>query len=255
MSAYDYTVQQLDILKNYNTAVFLGSGTSINRISKKQWKLIQQCDIWTVNNWVYHPMIVPDFYHVETKYYGYEILERRFKEKKELYKNVKFIFQKGKAIKVNGRPRPLRNVIPLDFNAYEYNMVKRDPKRTHRPFNANYKVDTTKLTKSYDMSITAIFELMCRMGYKNIVTFGIDLYDSNYFWTHGGKRFGEVHHQTNKEHEGKDSREPHNTFRIKDFLIDVNKRWMLPNKKRLWVGHEDTMLHPHLKMADLGKLI
>ena len=57
--------------KNSDTAVFLGSGQSINNISMQEWVVINKnCDLWTVNNWVYHPFVVPDFYMVESKWYG-----------------------------------------------------------------------------------------------------------------------------------------------------------------------------------------
>lgn len=239
-----------------DVAVFLGSGQSINNITPEQWAAIQRADIWTVNNWVYHPTVVPDFYHVETKHYGFHILQRRFKQKWAAYRNVKFILPQNKTIKVpDVGAFPLRTVIPPDAQIFYYNLAFRDRKRTHKPFNADYKIHNTLLTKSYDMSVTLVLELMFRMGYRKIVTFGIDLNNSYYFWSSGDAKYGEVHHLTNKAHENKPPEEPHATQRIQDFIFDFNNRWMQPFGREILVGHEDTDLYPGLNSTDIRELV
>ena len=74
-------VKELIHYKSSTTAVFLGSGRSINFIAPEGWEKIKGCDIWTVNNWIYHPFIVPDFYHIEVKHYNYKLMQRRIREK------------------------------------------------------------------------------------------------------------------------------------------------------------------------------
>ncbi len=249
-----YDIEQLFAYKKSSTCVFLGSGASINNITKKQWTLIKKQDVWAVNNWVYHPFIVPDFYHVETKHYGYDILQKRFEEKIEAYKNTKFIFPRGKRIKFfNGTSKRLCFVVPECMNIYEYEIKSRDPKRKHNPFNANYKIDSCYYTKSYDMSITTIFEILYLFGYKKIILFGVDLINSLYFWTGNDPKYGKVHHQTNKSHEGKNSNDPHATYKIKDFIIDFNERWMKPVGREIFIGHKKTLLYPDLRLDSLRK--
>ena len=247
-------IEALYKYKNSDSCVFLGSGSSINRISKSEWRVLEKYDLWTVNNWVYHPSIVPDFYHVETKFYGYEILQRRMFEKSELYKDTKFIFPKGKLISVNGGSRSLHKVVPNSMHKFEYLLKSRDVKRTHPIFNANYQIHPKILTKSYNMSLTILFELMYKFGYKKIIIFGVDLKDSYYFWTGGDPKYGEVHHQVNKEHEGKDPNQPHNTYRIKDFIIDFNRRWMVPNGREILAGYKGTLLFPGLNYISVRAL-
>lgn len=238
--------RQLLKLRRTENCVFLGSGSSINNITPEQWQRIKHYDIWTVNNWVYHTSIVPNFYHVEAKWYDYNILKRRFHEKRRLYKDVNFIFPKGKSIRLKDDKRVLlSDIVFSNANKFDYEMQPRDHKRTDKVFNANYKIKG-KLTKSYDMSLTAIFEMLFRFEYQNITTFGIDLYNSYYFWT-GRPECGEVHHQTNKSHEGKDPEMPHATVKIWQFIVDFNKRWMQPAGREICVGHDDTMLSKFLR--------
>lgn len=248
-------IRHLQQYKQSDTAFFLGSGQSINEITHEMWNIILKHDIWTVNNWIYHPVIVPDFYHIEVKHYNYDLIQQRIKEKLIAYKDVKSIFPRGKTIKTkDGRANKLEQVVPDGMLKFDYSMVARDSKRTHSKFNADYQFDPSSLTKSYDMSITAIFELMYKMGYKRIITFGIDLFNSFYFWTGGNPEYGEVHHQTNKAHENKPPEQPHATHRIKDFLVDFDRRWMQKDRIGLYVGHTNTALWPDLTCFELENL-
>lgn len=238
-----------------STAIFLGSGSSINGITPKEWKAIQKADIWTVNNWIYHPTIVPDFYHIEVKHYNYDLMSRRIREKAEAYHEVKFIFPRGKTIKMKDGGRLPLHAVALDtMLKFDYALASRDPKRTDNPFHARYKLHPNQLTKSYDMSITAVFELMYRMGYEKIITFGIDLSNSLYFWTGGDPKYGEVHHQTNKAHEGRPPESPHATHQIKDFLVDFSRCKMEPKGRAIFVGHKNTALYPLLPFISVGTL-
>lgn len=235
--------------KRSDTCTFLGSGSSINRITPEQWRLISQTDIWAVNNWVYHPSVVPNFYHIEVKHYNYELIQKRLLEKRDAYKNVHFLFQHGKKIKVSGVRRPLHQVTFAEAEKYRYYLQARDPKRTHKPLNANYTPAPKLITKSYDMSVTSVLEMIWRFGYKTVVLCGVDLYDSLYFWTGGDLMYGEVHHQTNKAHEDKDPAEPHACHRIKDFIVDFDRRWMRPKNRNLFVLNQDSALYPEVRLA------
>jgi len=243
-------IHELFAYKKSDVCVFLGSGPSISAITSEEWSRIKQYDTWAVNNWIYHPHIVPDFYHVEVKWYDYPIVSERFREKYRAYKQTKFLFEKGKSI----RTKPLHMVVGDMPHKFEYSLVKRDTHRTHAVFSANYVMDSKKLTKSYDISLTTLIELIGRFGYKYIVLFGVDLNDSYYFWTGGDPKYGKVHHQTNKEHEGKDPKLPHNTHKVKDFIVDFNKRWLLPNGREMFVGHTKTLLYPELNHIDILSL-
>lgn len=235
------------VSKRSDTCVLLGSGQSINAITDESWEKIKECDMWAINNWVYHPDIVPNFYTIEVKHYNYMLMQRRLKEKAELYKHCNFLFTRDKTIKMpDGKRLPLYGVAFEGAKTFEFPIQPRDPKRTHIIFTAKYTPDEIVVTKSYDMSVTAIFEMIYRFGYKTVVVYGIDLTDSYYFWT-DRPECGEVHHATNKAHEGKDPKLPHATHRIQDFIFDFNDRWMRPAGREIFVGHKETALYPGLK--------
>jgi len=241
--------------KKSDTCVLLGSGPSICNITPEEWEVIEKYDSCAVNNWVYHPTFVPKFYFIETKWYGYDIIRRRLQEKFEAYKDVVFLFPREKKIR-NPREKGkgtqlLRDVAKGFKRRVEYNLVSRDRKRTHPIYTADYVIRPDRFTKSYDMSITCVFEFLLRMGYSRIILYGIDLLTSWYFWTGNDFKYGEVHHQWNKEHEDKDPILPHNTHKIKDFIIDFNERWMKPYHKEIVIGHIDTALYPRLRYVNI----
>lgn len=235
--------------KSSSRCVFLGSGSSINRVTPEQWKRLLCFDKWTVNNWVYHPFIVPDFYHVEVKYYNYRLIQRRLFDKQDAYRDTHFIFQNGKTIKVDGQRLPLHEVAFEGADKYRYYVQSRDPHRTHKKFNADYAPDKI-ITKSYDMSLTSVFEMMWRVGYKEVILCGVDLNNSLYFWTGGDPIYGEVHHQTNKAHENRPPESPHATHRITDFIVDFNRRWMKPHGRNMYVINEDSALYPEIPLYE-----
>ena len=58
--------KKLPEYKKSDYGVFLGCGSSINEITQKEWEIIDSCDTWVSNNFLYH-WFIPDFYHVELK--------------------------------------------------------------------------------------------------------------------------------------------------------------------------------------------
>lgn len=247
-----HRLKELFDKRKNDTAVLLGSGSSINNITPQEWVSIQQCDIWTLNNWVYHPFVVPDFYLVETKHYGYDILKRRFIEKCTAYEHCHFLFAYGKVIHFpDNRTAFLRDVVPDDFKRYEYSQVARDQRRRSKLINADYDPRPTCLTKSYDATLTLLLELLWKMNYRKLILYGVDLHNSLYFWSSGDLIYGEVHHLTNKAHEGKDPQAPHNTIIVKDFIVDFARHWMWRQNRAMYVGHKDTALHPEIPYIDV----
>ncbi len=244
-------IEKLSKYRRADTAVLLGSGSSINRLTSEAWEKIGLCDTLALNNWVYHPSFVPDFYMIEVKGYDYPIVRRRLAEKWKDYRNCKYIFLKGKAVRFpDGNRCPITNVLPGDADVFEYEVQHRDRKRTSKKVDAFYTTHTTSLTKSYDSSVTVCLELVWRMGYQVVILCGFDIFDSFYFWSSGGPEYGEVHHLTNKAHEGKDPKLPHATAIVRDFIVDFSNRWMWEQGRKMYVGHTDTALYPDVPLID-----
>lgn len=247
---------QLQSKRTSDIACILGSGSSINTITTKEWKVLRRrCDTWALNNWVYHPFFVPTFYMIEVKWYGFEIMKRRLKEKQEQYQNVCFVFQHNKSIKMRDHTsRRMREVVFPNASVYEYSIKSRDPRRTHPVKTADYKFDTYNITKSYQSTLTCLLEMVWRLGYKVIVLFGVDLRNSWYFWSSGDPKYGEVHHYTNKEHMEKDPREPHATAVIADFIVDFARR-MERAGHNMFVGKDSTLLYPAIPLVEWRSIL
>ncbi|MHA2023947.1 MAG: hypothetical protein ACTSWQ_09835 [Candidatus Thorarchaeota archaeon] len=247
-------IQSARKYKNSSTAVFLGSGSSINDITDKQWAKLREFDLWTVNNWVYHPTVVPRFYHLELKSYGFPIVSRRFEEKKDKYKDVKFIVPEGKSLTLtNGAKVRTLDAIPSCCEVFTYSWVN-NKTREKKNINASYQMRDDVVTRSYGVSITSVLELMYKFGYERIVLYGVDLNNSLYFWTGGDPKYGKVHHQTNKAHENRSPKSPHSTSRIVTFITDFNSRWMVPKGGSIYVGTKKSMLYSDLNYISIGDL-
>jgi hypothetical protein len=237
--------------KKSDVCVFLGSGKSINDINTDEWEKFKKYDTWAINNWIYHPFFVPKFYHIEAKYYDYSLLKQRLKEKKEQYKNTNFIFKESN-IKINNKKEVLWKIADNFSNIYIYSRKRRKGiSRDNKVWNSNYSIEKKYITNSYDVSLSGILEMIYRIGYKTIIMYGVDLYNSYYFWSSGDQKYGKVHHLTNKAHENKNPEEPHNTWKIHEYIKDFNERWMIPNKRKMFVGNKKTMLFPEIPFIDI----
>jgi hypothetical protein len=226
--------------KKSETAVLLGSGSSINDITKKEWRRILVNDVWAINNWVYHPFIVPHFNPLELKSYDFDIVKDRLNEKWEKgYNKVVYIITRDNVANAIGHKHEL---------IYKIDPISRRGPRGGRVIDADYNPNEKVPVKSYNTSFSLIIDVLYKLGYKKIFLFGFDMTNSKYFWTDGDpKVYGKVHHQWNKQHEGKSPDAPHNTFHIKDFIVDFNRRHMIPNKREIVVGNTKTALYPELR--------
>ena len=245
------SIREMGKHKKYNKAVFLGCGSTINDI--KDWDKFKGYDVWTSNNWLYHPTFVPDFYHVELKKYDYPIFKERLAEKRHMYKDCVFFFHKDMVY----------GAFPRGMITYQYK-VKRLRTHERRDCNANYQMQKGEnISALYCASFTSILEIMYRFGYKDIILFGVELNNAKYFWTdlnqppgdpdvfdkpYFTKKYGKVHHNTNKE------RSPdhhHNTAHIAKFIVDFHHKWMRPRGRNLYVGTRKTLLFPALQYVEL----
>lgn len=221
--------------KGSDVAVFLGCGSSINRITDAQWRKIRTFDTWTSNFFIYHNF-VPKFYHLELKSGLPEHL-RIWREKRqgkgEKYAKVVFVIMKDR--------KHLIDAIGEHEHIYCYERVegKCDPREPFHP---------TIVTHRCIASFTLILELLKKFDYKKIVLFGVDLRDSLYFWTDDPK-YGEVHANTNS---GRKHGVAHTTaHRVLEYIYGFNEYKMRGN---LYIGHKDTLLYPRLGHIDIRSI-
>ena len=237
-----YDIHQIYIHRGSDVAVFLGCGDSINRITKKEWSSISKCDTWSLNEWLYHPFI-PKFYHLELKK-DFDHWKERRKQKGTSYDNVIFICNKGK---VNRYSEAIGKNQPF---IYSYESRNWNAKR--ELITPDFKLHPRIITKAYSSSVTPMLDVMLRFGYKYIIFFGVDLYNSKYFWTDKQNIYGQVFQNTNKNYPVDHK---HNTEPVKKYIADFNKMFAKPLGTKLCVGHEDTALREVLKLNDICKLV
>jgi hypothetical protein len=235
-----YNLQDLLKQRTSDTAVYLGSGESINEISLEQWKIIEKYNSFGINNWHYHNFI-PTFFSAEVKSYNRDLWKRRQLQRLPEYKSVKYICSSNKNM-----PEFINYKI---FDVYVYDMIKLGDERIPVP---NHKINTNPepniLTCVGGVSISILLELYFRMKYKRIIMLGSDMTTGNYFWT-GKPEFGEVHEQTNKAREGKDPNLPHNTAHMKSYIINYSKKYI-----PIYICTKKTLLYPEIPYLPIEEL-
>lgn len=219
-----------------DTAVILATGSSVNLITNEQWDKLKTFDMWGINNWIYHPSIVPKFYHMEIRYD--EVLMRsRIAEKWELYKNVLWLVQRGRA--------NITSCIdhPNEARILSYESVKSQ--------NKAYGVTSlSQFVRYHNSSVTLVLDILYKIGYKHIIMAGIDLYNSKYFWSNGDTQYGKVHINYNKQGDGKTIEDVHQVYVIKDFILEMNEKFMKPAGREMFILNTDTALHPGLRLYE-----
>jgi hypothetical protein len=233
-------IHKLLKFKKSDKAVFLGTSQSINNI--KDWqKVFDYGDVFSINNWCYHPTIVPTLgYQIECKWYDIEITKNFLIRRKEMYKCVVFLTTQ----------ESVENMLKsVGFkHVFLYHPINRDNlERDPNKINANYIINPQHITKSYFASVTGLFEIMYRMGYEECLIFGMDFNHGRYFWYDWPEEEGlKRHAKFNKDHEHKNPDKPHNTAHIIPYIYDFNKRWM-----KLVIGYQDTVLYPGLEYKNI----
>lgn len=244
--------------KGSDTAVFLGCGTSINRITKKQWKAISKFDVWTSNNFLYHDF-VPKFYHVEikrNKNLGTWTEWRKIKGKK--YDKVVFI------VKDHPKRKFLLEAVNSNRSKFVYGYHLRKINNHAKGIKPNYKMKGSHITCNCNASFTMILEMLYKFKYKTVILFGVDMNDSRYFWSDMSVKVGgkgprrtiqykgvKVHCNTNKDHI---PNQPHTTSHLVPYIVGFDKKYMRSIGSHIYVGHKDTLLYPGLPLIDVTKV-
>jgi len=233
--------------KTSDIVVLIGAGTAINDITPDEWKKIGQCDTLAMNNFVYFPDFIPKWNSLELKHYDFQNMKDRIDEKWEQgWKNVGFILPENRAdfmASAIGHPR--------EAKIYTYRFVSRVDHPRINPnsiVDANFNPDDGNIYKTGDATTSTMIHLLYMMGYKYIIMYGFSMTDSFYYWSSGDAKYGKTYCLTNKDHEGKDPKKPHNAAHMKEYTIDFNRRHMLPKGREILIGDTNTALHPHLNL-------
>ncbi len=233
--------------KSSDVAVLIGAGTAINDITPAEWLKIGACDTLAMNNFAYSPDFIPKWNSLELKHYDKQNMQDTIAGKWEAgWKNVGFILPKNRApfmAEAIGHPTEAR--------IFSYNFISRVTHPRIDPtvvVDADFNADDGNIWKTGDATTSSMIHLLYLMGYKSIVMYGFQMTSSYYFWSSGDPKYGKTYCLTNKDHEGKDPKMPHNAAHMKEYTIDFNRRHMLPKGREIFIGDTDTALHPHLRL-------
>jgi hypothetical protein len=173
-------MKDVNRLQKFNDgAVFLGCGPSINELDET---FLDNKDIWANNNFILHPRIVPDFYHLELKEHRNGPMVRGLiSDKRKEYSQTNWILNKD-------RPYLLNAVKPEWFNnIFQY---------------SNIPVYCLS-------SVTIVLQIMISLGYEKIYFAGVDLNTSEYFWTDNSSyNVPEINNSCKPDERDKDSIHP-----------------------------------------------
>lgn len=158
--------------KKKDKAIFLGCGKSINKINKKNVETItKNFDVWSSNGFFFHDFIIPDFYHIEVNLNNFgHAFSNDFQRVKENFKETEFIFDQSnlnflKNISFGG----LENLSAYTSYLDSASVTGYD----NHPF----------FVRNSESNLSKIIDIMIKMKYSEINFLGVDLNNSEYFWS------------------------------------------------------------------------
>lgn len=251
----------LDHLKQSDTLFILGSGASIEALTPEQWQHIERCDSIGFNFWLIHDH-VPTYYMFEAApVYAQErddVMRRLMVQRKDDYRDVVFI---------NNH----RHWLHLGKTLADYPDLIRSRLYLHAPFYFpvfrawqmrrcfDYWMRTGRGVRNLvhhgaTLSSAILFGIVA--GYQQIVTLGIDLNHSDYFWEANPEKYahrdsppniqlGGVHQTADKERSNAASCMP-----IDEYLAVLDQKVMRPLGVRFQVGNANSRLAERFPLYD-----
>lgn len=175
--------------RNRQTLYILGTGSSVNQISKEQWSLIAKEDSIGLNFWPIHDF-VPTYWMFEAsrdRERNARLVEL-FEEKKVEYRGTTILIKSissiaddffGDFFKRQVAIMPVRDIALPDQNRSLMRLVLRST------FDISMKFRHSVIYGRGSMSLAVMLGI--RLGYSNIVFVGCDLNDGSYFWDGDGR--------------------------------------------------------------------
>ncbi len=272
LPAYEFTrvrarlprLAQVDLekFKASDTLFILGSGASINRISRERWEAIARCDTIGFNFWLYH-WFVPRMYFFESAGAGdafrhemmrrfLQISARRGGDYRDTVKVVMDLVQPGRQY-VYDLPEAWRENL---YAAYLVPAVAKTDQqlattvallKRHGVFAPRSRMN---FIFKHGATLVALVTLGARMGYKRIVLCGIDLTRAEYFY-----QDPQLYPET-KDLSFIQRSATHATLRgntwirpVDATLLELQRQVLEPAGIDLYVEHSGSALYPRIPLA------
>jgi hypothetical protein len=239
----------------------LGTGESINNISKTQWNIISKNKSVGVNKWVLHDF-VPNIYSFEmseqSQFVNTKIVYDYLFSKKDLYQDTPILLRFNSLAQIDDLDFRMINAYRVLFvdipgdNINEFRRFIKVLSRYRLPYYFRNSIIFQKRA-----SIIAMVLLGYQLGYKEIVLCGVDLINTKYFWHAHKKNF--------KNHlilpsTGQESNQHHSTLfgemNVISVLDVINQELLIPNKVILSSISSNKLLekigiYPNCKISNL----
>lgn len=255
----DTNVKKLEELninsyKNSDTLFILGSGASINDFSDKEWDIISNNDSIGFNFWLIHNF-VPDFYcfepppnEVRNKIF-YKLMSLKQKE----YNEIPFIIRHSSNVNFKKIPNNIINNLYIPYTQRIYGKSLNNLRKSISYldkldfFNMNSNIKYLLRKRS---SLTVILSFGLLAGYKKIVLCGVDLNNTNYFYTENSGYYEKngvpipPNQQEGEIHKTIDPSQGNIT--IDEIIYNLNQMIFEKNNVELFIGSKKSALYPKL---------
>lgn len=171
--------------KTSDRLFILGSGYSINKLTKQNWAKVRESDSIGLNKWVFHDF-VPTYYVLETpvRTEHFQFVKKEINNKANLYKNVPFFIHYPHLSKSNNHYKDIKihrsNIFynaPYMPNTLNIKIIRRMLANWNKK-----KIKSMEDLIHYSGSLSYIIMMGVIMGYQEIVLLGVDLNDNRYFF-------------------------------------------------------------------------
>ncbi|MBD1383015.1 hypothetical protein [Metabacillus arenae] len=231
----------------------LGSGSSVNLYTERQWELISNHHSVGFNFWLIHEFI-PSFYVYEENLNKdrNQIFYNLLNMKKHHFQNVPIIVKdvEYKGLSVDQIPSELKKDVYLSTEltvGCDEENLKDFFIQGHR-FMGNINKNGLNAILKKSGTLSYLIFLAEQLKYKKIVLCGIDLNDSKYFYDLD-KYKEEYDIPTNyKDVEGKHptNQKTNGNVPMEDIIYSINENILKPQGIKLYVGSKTSALFPKL---------
>jgi hypothetical protein len=248
-------------VKRSDTLFILGSGSSINDLSDRDWELVAAHDSVGFNFWPIHPFVPTYFFYEPCVHEDRTaLMAARLRARREDYSRTVLFSLIGRWLQMN-RPREAYDddliARTYFFSAYTF------PSNSTSVVTAALRLwaarararrgewNRTGITGHRTTADTAMcFGYLC--GYRRLVLLGVDLSNSRYFWETDPSRYDPEYFPRNINM-GSDS--PHNVatpypygLLADDYFTLFNRLVLRPAGVELFVGSEQSKLYPRIPL-------
>ena len=248
--------------KKSDTLFVLGSGSSVNRLTSAQWEHVSQHDSVGFNFWPVHDYIPTFFFfepspNAERNRTFYELMKLR----SEAYRDVPVVLDYRWWEDIGGwELEELEHVcvgsrlflhVPFRFETSDAGYMQKLMRLWLwlRPYEQRSLCDGIIHHRG---TLSALFHFAWAAKYSRIVTIGVDLNDSAYFWEELPEAYSCIPHPPNVEQKvgihgtADPDQYAGNTLPIDEYLFLFQKMFLKPSRRNeVYVSHASSRLYPN----------